>query len=96
MGSRMNEGISTIGVRVMCIPSRMKDQPRARWVSPPDIVILPYCRYVQDSVRLEIQDGFITNIEGGLDAKLMADWLADNKRHPDAEIPTPSRTSGGG
>ena len=24
---------------------------------PGDIVILPYCRYVQDAVRLEISDG---------------------------------------
>ncbi len=49
---------------------------------PGDIVILPYCRYVQDPVRLEIRDGFITRIEGGLDAKLMRDWLEDNKEHP--------------
>lgn len=54
---------------------------------PGDIVILPYCRYVQDVVRLEIRDGFITNIEGGLDAKLMTDWLADNKRHADDRDP---------
>lgn len=45
---------------------------------PGDIVILPYCRYVQDEVRLEIRDGFITKIEGELDAKLMRDWLTDN------------------
>ncbi|MFT5182694.1 MAG: 2,5-dihydroxypyridine 5,6-dioxygenase [Alphaproteobacteria bacterium] len=48
-------------------------------MSPGDIVILPYCRYVHDEVRLEIRDGFIRNIEGGLDAKLMTDWLDDNK-----------------
>ncbi|MFO1349552.1 MAG: hypothetical protein U1F68_02235 [Gammaproteobacteria bacterium] len=46
---------------------------------PGDIVILPYCRYVQDPVRVEIHDGFITRIDGGLDAKLMKDWLEDNK-----------------
>lgn len=45
---------------------------------PGDIVILPYCRYVQDEVRLEIRDGFVRKIEGGLDAKLMQDWLQDN------------------
>ena len=56
-------------------------------LQPGDIVILPYCRYVQDPVRLEIHEGFITNIEGGLDAKLMAEWLADNKRHPDDRDP---------
>lgn len=50
-------------------------------IQPGDIVILPYCRYVQDAVRLEIQDGFVTRIEGGLDAKLMRDWLEDGKAH---------------
>jgi len=48
-------------------------------IAPGDIVILPYCRYVQDPIRLEIRDGFITKLEGGLDAKLMKDWLDDNK-----------------
>lgn len=46
---------------------------------PGDIVILPYCRYVVDPVRLEIREGHIVKIEGGLDAKLMRDWLADGK-----------------
>lgn len=50
---------------------------------PGDIIILPYCRYVQDPVHLEIRDGFIRNIEGGLDAKLMRDWLEDNREGPD-------------
>ncbi len=47
---------------------------------PGDIVILPYCRYVVDPVALEIRDGHITRIEGGLDAKLMRDWLEDGKQ----------------
>jgi 2,5-dihydroxypyridine 5,6-dioxygenase len=50
---------------------------------PGDIIVLPYCRYVQDDVRLEIRDGFIRKIEGGLDAKLMSDWLDGNKANPD-------------
>ena len=50
-------------------------------IQPGDIVILPYCRYVQDEIRLEIRDGFIRKIEGGLDAKLMHNWLEDNKAH---------------
>ncbi|MDZ4736951.1 MAG: hypothetical protein SGJ07_11460 [Rhodospirillaceae bacterium] len=54
---------------------------------PGDIVILPFCRYVQDEVRLEIRDGFITKIEGGLDAKLMRDWLTDNATGPDDRDP---------
>jgi 2,5-dihydroxypyridine 5,6-dioxygenase len=50
---------------------------------PGDIVILPYCRYVHDRVVLEVRDGFIRKIEGGLDAKLMRDWLADNREGED-------------
>ena len=52
-------------------------------VQPGDIIVLPYCRYVQDEIRLEIVDGFIRKIEGGLDAKLMDHWLEDGKRHAD-------------
>ncbi len=52
-------------------------------LQPGDIVILPYCRYVQDPVHLEIHDGFIRKIGGGLDAKLMHDWLVDNKASDD-------------
>ena len=48
-----------------------------------DLVILPYNRYVQDEIRIEVREGFITKIEGGLDAKLMSTWLADNRRGPD-------------
>lgn len=46
---------------------------------PGDIVILPYCRFVTDHVRLEIREGHIVKIEGGLDAKLMREWLDDGK-----------------
>lgn len=56
-------------------------------IQPGDIVILPYCRYVHDAVRLEIQDGFVTRIEGGLDAKLMRDWLEDGKAHDNDRDP---------
>jgi 2,5-dihydroxypyridine 5,6-dioxygenase len=52
-------------------------------LQPGDIVILPYCRYVHDEVRLEIRDGFIRKVEGGLDAKLMQDWLDDNRSNSD-------------
>jgi len=48
-------------------------------LAPGDIVILPYCRYVADAVKLEIREGHIVNIEGGMDAKLMRDWLDDGK-----------------
>jgi 2,5-dihydroxypyridine 5,6-dioxygenase len=46
---------------------------------PGDIVILPYCRYVADPVKLEIREGHIVRIDGGLDAKLMRDWLDDGR-----------------
>lgn len=45
-------------------------------IAPGDIVILPYCRYVVDPVRLDIREGHITSIEGGVDATLMREWLA--------------------
>ncbi|MBL8378783.1 MAG: hypothetical protein JNM79_13000 [Burkholderiales bacterium] len=54
---------------------------------PGDMVILPYCRYVSDPVKLEIRDGHVASIEGGLDAKLMRDWLEDGKSAPDDRDP---------
>jgi 2,5-dihydroxypyridine 5,6-dioxygenase len=48
-------------------------------IKPGDIVVLPFCRYVVDEIRLEIRDGFIRRIEGGLDARLMTDWHEDNR-----------------
>jgi 2,5-dihydroxypyridine 5,6-dioxygenase len=50
--------------------------------APGDIVILPYCRYIVDPVKLEIREGHIVRIDGGLDAKLMRDWLEDGKASP--------------
>lgn len=48
-------------------------------IAPGDIVILPYCRYVVDKVTLTVREGHVVDIEGGLDAKLMADWLRDGQ-----------------
>jgi 2,5-dihydroxypyridine 5,6-dioxygenase len=50
---------------------------------PGDIIILPYSRFVHDRVELDIRDGFIREVRGGLDAKLMRDWLDSNKTGPD-------------
>jgi 2,5-dihydroxypyridine 5,6-dioxygenase len=51
---------------------------------PGDLCVLPYNRYIESEVRLDIVDGFIQNIAGGgLDAKLMRDWLEGNKKHAD-------------
>jgi 2,5-dihydroxypyridine 5,6-dioxygenase len=46
---------------------------------PGDVIILPYCRYVHDQVRLEISEGHVTRIEGGLDAALMREWLKEGE-----------------
>lgn len=56
-------------------------------IQPGDIIILPYCRYVQDPIRLRIENGFVTSLEGGLDAKLMRDWLDDGKANADDRDP---------
>ena len=56
-------------------------------IQPGDIVILPFCRYVQDPIRLKIENGFITSLEGGLDAKLMRDWLDEGKASADDRDP---------
>lgn len=56
-------------------------------IEPGDIIILPYARYVIDRVKLEVRDGFVTSVDGGLDAKLMKDWLDDNKTSADDRDP---------
>jgi 2,5-dihydroxypyridine 5,6-dioxygenase len=56
-------------------------------MQPGDIVILPYCRYVHDPVKLTVREGHVVDIDGGLDAKLMRDWLADGKSGPDDRDP---------
>ena len=48
-------------------------------ICPGDIVILPYNRYVTGEVRVEIRDGFVRSIEGGMDAVLMREWLDEHK-----------------
>ena len=40
-----------------------------------DMVVLPFRRYVQDPIHIEVSDGYIRKIEGGFDAMLMKDWL---------------------
>lgn len=48
-------------------------------IQPGDIVILPYCRYVADPIELEVREGHITSIRGGVDATLMRDWLQEGQ-----------------
>ena len=52
-------------------------------IQPGDIIILPYSHYVADEIRLEIRDGFIRKVEGGMEAKLMKHWLDGNRTGPD-------------
>jgi 2,5-dihydroxypyridine 5,6-dioxygenase len=54
---------------------------------PGDIVILPYCRYVVDPVRLTVREGHVVAIDGGLDAKLMRDWLESGQTNDDDRDP---------
>ena len=56
-------------------------------IQPGDIIILPYCRYVIDPIHLDIEDGHVVNIEGGLDATLMREWLAEGKDSEDDTDP---------
>ena len=56
-------------------------------IAPGDIVILPYCRYVQDRIELQVEGGVITSCEGGLDAMLMRDWLDGHREQPDDRDP---------
>ena len=51
-------------------------------IAPGDIVILPYCRYITDPIDLEIREGHITRIDGGVDAALMREWLAEGETGP--------------
>lgn len=51
-------------------------------IAPGDIVILPYCRYVVDPITLDIREGHIVKIEGGVDAALMREWLAEGETGP--------------
>ena len=52
-------------------------------VKPGDIWILPWARIVESEIRIEVRDGFIRDVKGGLDAKAFSEWLGRNKRSPD-------------
>ncbi|VCU69287.1 2,5-dihydroxypyridine 5,6-dioxygenase [Pigmentiphaga humi] len=44
-------------------------------VQPGDVWILPYARMVQSTIDLDVREGFIRNIRGGLDADVFRYWL---------------------
>lgn len=49
---------------------------------PGDCWILPYVRYIEDDLRMTIEDGIITNIEGKTDAKLMRQFFEAHRTRP--------------
>jgi 2,5-dihydroxypyridine 5,6-dioxygenase len=59
---------------VACFPHDRTAQGRI--VLQPGDVLLPWCRYVQDRVELEIRDGYIRSIEGGIDAWVLKDYFS--------------------
>lgn len=46
-------------------------------VQPGDIWIFPYQRFVLSPIDVEVRDGFITEVKGGLDAKMFRHFLND-------------------
>lgn len=52
-------------------------------LQPGDLWILPYIRAIEAPMTLEVRDGFIRKVTGGLDAKAFTHWLDLNKRSPD-------------
>jgi 2,5-dihydroxypyridine 5,6-dioxygenase len=52
-------------------------------VKPGDVWILPFARVVESEVRLEIREGYVRKVQGGLDAKVFSAWLERNKRSED-------------
>lgn len=48
-------------------------------VQPGDVWIFPYQRFVIGEIELEVRDGFIRKIEGGLDAKMFRHFLESAK-----------------
>lgn len=52
-------------------------------IQPGDFWILPYIRIVEQEIRLEVREGFIRKITGGVDAKAFTYWLERNKKGPD-------------
>ena len=52
-------------------------------LQPGDMWILPYIRAIENTVKLEVRDGFIRSVEGGLDAKAFTNWLDCNRRSKD-------------
>lgn len=52
-------------------------------VKPGDVWILPYGRLVQSEILVEVREGYIRKVTGGMDAKAFREWLETNKRSED-------------
>jgi 2,5-dihydroxypyridine 5,6-dioxygenase len=52
-------------------------------LKPGDLWILPFVRAVESEVRIEVREGHVREVSGGLDAKAFRDWLDRNRRSPD-------------
>jgi 2,5-dihydroxypyridine 5,6-dioxygenase len=48
-------------------------------VQPGDVWIFPYQRFVVSPIELDVKEGFIRDIQGGLDAKMFQHFLEDAK-----------------
>ena len=46
---------------------------------PGDLWALPYMRIVQSEIRIEVHEGYVRSVEGGLDAHLFRTWLDECK-----------------
>ena len=53
----------------------MTAAPRERSCSLPETFLYPFKRYVGETVRLEIREGYVSDVSGGLDAFLIKDYL---------------------
>lgn len=54
---------------------------------PGDRWILPYVRYIEDDVRLTIENGVIVDVEGKTDARMFRDFSDAHKESPDDDKP---------
>ena len=59
---------------VACFPKDRSAQGMI--VLQPGDALIPWQRYVRDTVHIEVKDGFITSIKGGADAALLNDYIS--------------------
>lgn len=52
-------------------------------VQPGDVWILPYAQRVRETIKLEVRQGFVTDVEGGVDARAFRNTLDKAKTNED-------------